>query len=252
MGQMLNSGNSSADTLQDLPHYVVSYQKSYEDGYRSSRHSHPRHQLVYAVSGLMMAETASASWAVPAGYGLIVSAKTDHQTRMIGEVSLQSLYVAPDALDNDAMKTSRIITISPLLVALIAELCSLANPSPTTNKAHHLSQLILLELAEAPTSPLALPYPDHAGLRRVCDALVAHPATDKTIDHWAHDIGASRRSFTRKFQQQTGISFGKWTQRLRCQSALQALAGGASIQIVARNLGYASPYALRAMMQRYV
>lgn len=243
---------SSADILQGLPQHVVSYQKRYDNGYRSSRHSHPRHQLIYAVSGLMMAETAAASWAVPAGYGLIVSAGTGHQTRMIGEVCLQSLYVNPEALDNGAMQTSRIITISPLLATLIAALCGLANPSPTTAKAHHLSQLIVLELADAPTSPLALPYPDHAGLRRVCDALVAHPATGKSIDHWAHDIGTSRRSFTRKFQQQTGISFGRWRQRLRCQIALQALAGGTPIQTVASDLGYASPYALRAMMQRYV
>jgi AraC-like DNA-binding protein len=184
MGQNMTSGNSSADALQDLPQQVVSYQKRYDNGYRSSRHSRPRHQLIYSVSGLMM-----------------------------------------------------------------AELCALTNPSPMTDKAHHLSQLILLELSDAPTSLLALPYPEQAGLRRVCDALVAQPATDKTIDHWAHDIGASRRSFTRKFQQQTGISFGQWTQRLRCQLAL---AGGTPIHTVARDLGYASPYTLRAMMQRYV
>ncbi|MBL4769171.1 MAG: helix-turn-helix transcriptional regulator [Rhodobacteraceae bacterium] len=252
MGQNVNSKSSSADSLQDLPLQVVSYQKCYADGYHSTRHNHPRHQLIYAVSGLMMAETESARWAVPAGYGLIVCAETFHQTRMIGEVRLQSLYVNPNALINGEMETSRIITITPLLAALIAELCALANPTPISDKAHHLGQLILIELATAPTSPLALPYPEHSGLRRVCDALVANPATGKTIDHWAHEIGASRRSFTRKFQQQTGISFRQWTQRLRCQIALQALAGGTPIQSVARDLGYASPYALRAMMQRHI
>ena len=130
LGQIMTSEASSADALQNLPHRVASYQKSYADGYVSSRHNHPRHQLIYAVSGLMMAETASASWAVPMGYGLIISAGTDHQTRMIGEVCLQSLYINPNAVSNDTLQTSRIITISPLLAALIAELCSLANPSP--------------------------------------------------------------------------------------------------------------------------
>lgn len=250
MGQVSSSKTphpSYGDPLQGLPQPVVSLGKLYPDGDVSIRHSHPRHQLIYSVSGLTMAETQSVTWAVPAGYGLVVPAGMFHQ---IGEVMLESLYLKPNAVENGALDECRIVTVSPLLATLIAEFCALDNPWPTTDKAHHLISLILLELADAPTSPLALPLPTDAKFRRVCDVLMANPALHKTIDHWAYDIGASRRSFTRGFQKQTGLSFGNWTQRLRCQLALQKIASGMAVETAAYEVGYASRYSLEAMMRR--
>lgn len=244
-------GWSSSDAVQELPHQVVSYPRSYADGYISTWHDHPRHQLVYAVAGLMMAEADETTWAVPAGSGLIVPAGMAHEIRMVGEVRLQSLYIAPNVQGADAMEACQVVTISPLLAHLIAGLCDQGNPWPLTSRAHHLSQLILLELGEAPKSPLALPYPQDLRLRRVCAALMARPGHPGTIDHWADSAGMSRRSFTRRFQAETGLGFGQWSRRLRCQLALQAIAGGTPEPKVASALGYASVYALQAMMRRY-
>lgn len=249
--QRRERGGSSSDAVQALPHEVVSYPRSYADGYVSSWHDHPRHQLVYAVAGLMMAEADETTWAVPAGSGLIVPAGMTHEIRMIGQVQLRSLYIAPDVPGAGAMERCQVVTISPLLAHLIAALCDQGNPWPLTPRAFHTSQLILLELGDAPKSPLALPYPTDARLRRVCEALMNRPGHSGTIDHWADQAGMSRRSFTRRFQQETGMGFGQWARRLRCQLALKAQARGTPPGRVAQELGYGSVYALQAMMQRY-
>lgn len=245
----ISTGNT-ADHIQDLPLDVVGMRKTYPDGALSLWHSHPRHQLIYATAGLMGAETRAARWAVPSGYGLVMPAGERHQIRMSGRVELQTLYIHPTAPLAGAMERSRILSISPLLTQLIARITLLGNPCPETARSHHLGQLILIELAAAPESPLALPFPRHPGLRRLCDGLVQCPGQDLPLDRAAARAGLSRRAFTRIFAAETGISFGRWTQRLRCQLALEGLADGKPLARIAHDLGYASPYALRAMMNR--
>lgn len=236
--------------MQNLPHRVASLEKIYADGYVALRHSHPRLQFMYATSGLMMADTDSTRWAIPEGHALIIPPHTLHETRMIGDVRLQSLYITPNTLESEAEQNCRIIAVSALLAALIERLCALNNPTPSTPQAYHLSQLIIMELDDAPVSPLALPFPDHLGLRYVCEALVADLSLSKTIDQWSDDVGMSRRAFTRAFQRQTGLSFGVWRQRLWCQIALQAMAGGEAVEKVAADVGYATHYAMHAMVHR--
>ncbi len=253
MGQIdeqIQLRDSSADRMQSLPHEVVGYARDYPVGYVSTWHRHPRHQLLYAISGLMMAETEANSYAIPPGYGLIVPAEQPHETRMIGAVRLQSLYVRADLPGSEALAQCRLVTVSPLLAQLIAALCGMDNPWPMPPRTLHLSQLILIELLAAPVSPLALPYPMDPRLRRVCDALIAMPASPRSLDYWAAEAGMSRRTFSRHFQMETGVSFGKWAQRLRCQAALRGLAEGRPAARVARDLGYANAYTMAVMMRR--
>ncbi|WP_166486187.1 AraC family transcriptional regulator [Jannaschia sp. CCS1] len=243
---------SSADTLQGLPYEVVSYRKTYESGYRSDWHSHPRHQIIYSVSGLMMTDTEGVRWAVPSGFGLIVPAGIAHTTKMIGDVSIETLYVSPSSRGRSAFESCRVVSISAMLASLISELCREELRDRNSRKAFHLRQLIFLELSDAPTSHLAVKYPVDPQLRRVCDALIADPANSWTIDQWAFEIGKSRRSFTRAFYSQTDQTFRQWTQRLRCQLALQKRAEGQSLERIARDLGYGSRYSLEAMMQKLI
>lgn len=255
MGQNYNSPTltpSSADELQDLPHEVVSYQKTYENGYVSDWHSHPRHQLIYSVTGLMMTNTEDVSWAVPSGFGLIVPAGIAHTTKMVGEVSIETLYVSASYRAGPAFEGCRVVSISSMLASLISELCREETRDQSSKKAFHLRQLILLELADAPTSQLAVKYPVDPHLRRVCDTLIADPSNAWTIDQWAIEVGKSRRSFTRAFHSQTDQTFRQWVQRLRCQMALAKQAQGQSLEKIARDLGYSSKYSLEAMMEKLI
>jgi AraC-like DNA-binding protein len=60
----------------------------------------------------------------------------------------------------------------------------------------------------------------------------------------------SRRSFTRLFRQETGLSFVEWRQQACTVAALPRLAAREPITNIAMDLGYDNPAAFTAMFKR--
>jgi AraC-like DNA-binding protein len=60
----------------------------------------------------------------------------------------------------------------------------------------------------------------------------------------------NRRSFTRLFRRETGMSFAEWRQQACICAALPRLAAGESVTAVALDLGYESPAAFATMFKR--
>jgi AraC-like DNA-binding protein len=87
---------------------------------------------------------------------------------------------------------------------------------------------------------LHLPMPADPQLRRLAEAMKAAPADRATLDVWARRAGLSERTLARRITEETGMSFGRWRQQLAVMLAVEWLAGGASIQQVAADLGYES------------
>jgi AraC-like DNA-binding protein len=62
--------------------------------------------------------------------------------------------------------------------------------------------------------------------------------------------GASKRSVERLFQQEIGMSFGKWRQQLRLMQAMRLLAEGAKVTHAALESGYSTPSAFIFMFRK--
>jgi AraC-like DNA-binding protein len=60
----------------------------------------------------------------------------------------------------------------------------------------------------------------------------------------------SRRSFTRRFRRETGMSFADWRQQACVLIALPRLAAGDTVTSLALDLGYDSPAAFATMFKR--
>lgn len=60
----------------------------------------------------------------------------------------------------------------------------------------------------------------------------------------------SRRTFTRNFRQETGMSFVAWRQQLRMTQAAALLSAGQSSTQVAQTLGFSSLSAFATLFQR--
>lgn len=67
-------------------------------------------------------------------------------------------------------------------------------------------ELILRDLHTLPEYPLGLPFPSDPRLQKLCRDFVKKPSSRATIDEWADRMAMSRRSFTRHFQRETGVS----------------------------------------------
>jgi AraC-like DNA-binding protein len=85
-------------------------------------------------------------------------------------------------------------------------------------------QLLVAEIAGAPSIPLSVPFPAHGALAARCHAFLERPSAAATIDEWADALAMNRRRFTRLFRRETGMSFAQWRQQACLSAALPRLA----------------------------
>ena len=117
-------------------------------------------------------------------------------------------------------------------------------------RAGKLMQLLVAEIASMSTLSLHAPLPADARLARVCRALFDAPSLAIGLDEVAADAGMSRRTFTRMFRADTGVSFSEWRQQVCLLVAIERLGQGQAVTRVALDLGYASPSAFSASFRR--
>ncbi len=100
--------------------------------------------------------------------------------------------------------------------------------------------VLLDELRQGAVHALQLPWPKDERLLAVARALLANPASARRVEQWARFAGISARSLSRRFVDETGMSFGRWRQWARLTQALEWLATGQAVKHVALSLGYDS------------
>ncbi|MCF5061189.1 helix-turn-helix domain-containing protein, partial [Pseudomonas proteolytica] len=92
--------------------------------------------------------------------------------------------------------------------------------------------------------------PNDPRLAHICRKLLEQPSLETSIDDMTQHLGMSRRTFTRLFRQQTGISFVEWRQQACLLAAVVRLGNGESVTRVAIDLGYSSSSAFTSVFRR--
>lgn len=216
---------------------------------RIEQHAHRKHQLVYAVHGVMVVQTSAGHWVVPPTRAIWMPAGTVHWIRCVGAVRMRSLFVKPGvarALPNDL----QVVGISPLLRELIQAAAAVDGSYAADSREGRLMRLILDELRSVPVLPLHLPQPGDERLREICEHLEREPDDNTTLDAWAKRVALAAKTIQRSFVKETGMTFGRWRQQLRLLRALELLATGEKVVEVALQLGYESPSAFATMFKR--
>lgn len=230
---------------QQVPRPIAAMSKSFEDGFEIEPHQHPRDQLIYAVSGIMRVRTRTEGWIVPPDRAVYMPAGTEHALSMRGSVTMSTLYIAPRP--GDAAPTApSALEVSPLLRELVLALIDEPVIYDEGGRGGALALLIFSEIAKARRLPLVIPMPRDLRLLRVCNALLADPASSMTLSNWVEVAGASVRTLERLFKDETGLSFVAWRQRVRFHNALESIIAGEPISRVAQRNGYRSSSAFSA------
>jgi len=129
---------------------------------------------------------------------------------------------------------------SALAALLMQRMLEWAPEAPLQPAQRRMLQVLLDELGQAGTQSLQLPWPKDERLLTVARALLANPASGRRLDQWARHAGISARTLSRRFVDETGMSFGQWRQWARLTQALEWLATGQAVKHVALSLGYDS------------
>lgn len=243
--------NTRVVAYEDTPRDVVATGSDYPSGTTLPSHTHKRGQCLYAITGVLTVTTVEGSWVVPPRRALWIPAGVAHLVHMGGPTSTRSAYVLPDAAARANLPARcTVISVSSLLHALLSEAVDLPAEYALGDRDDYLMRLLVEEIARMPMLPLSTPLPQDPRLARLCHALMKSPSLEVDIDTMAHKADMSRRSFTRLFREQTGMSFSHWRQQACLLAALARLGHGQSVTRVAMELGYGSTSAFTAAFRR--
>lgn len=211
-------------------------------------HSHEWAQLTYAHNGMVRVSADDSSWIVPPQRAIWIAPHVVHEVTMLEPARLSPLRVHASR-DPFRGERCRVVEVSSLLRELIAALEPGEQPR-APERAALLGELILDELARAPSRPIRVPLPADKRLRGLCQALIDAPGDNQTLAGWARAVGASERTLARLFERELGMSFGQWRQQVRLAHGASLIARGLPLWQVAQQLGYASQSAFTAMFRK--
>ncbi len=226
---------------------VLALHRAYPTGHRTPVHSHGRVQIWCARQGVVLVSTAAGRWMIPPGHGLIIPAGLKHEAEIISTVEMHSIYVHPDLFQAGA---PRVVEITALASSLISELLGEELQPAAFHRQGLVRALLLDEVNRLPERPLGLPFPDNQRLAGLCREFLKKPVARVEIDDWAAAMGMSRRSFTRLFRKELGVSFVTWRQQACIFASLPRLAAGEAVTNVALDAGYENIPAFTTMFRR--
>lgn len=230
----------------DIP--VLAFAHRFASDEHVSEHEHSRSQLLHPLTGVVIVTTPTGRWMVPPDHALWIPAGVRHAVDTIGGVEMMSAYVRLDALDG-LPGHLHVTGMTRLMRSLLAETVWIG-PEASDVRAHLVRSTLLHEIPMLPERPLGLPLPRNQRLADLCRDFIALPSARIGIDTWADRVGMSRRSFTRLFRQQTGLSLSAWRQQACVMAALPRLSAGEPVTVVALDLGYDSIPAFTTMFSR--
>lgn len=228
---------------------VVGRATDYPAGWLIPPHAHNKHQLLYAVRGVMVVQTDAGRWVVPPTRAIWMRAGMTHALRCVGEVHMRSLLVAVDAAPQ-LLNVTQAVGISPLLRELVRAAMEVRQPYVPGTRDGRVMRLILDELRALPVLPLHLQMPTDARLLQICERLQQRLDDASTMADWARHLAVDVKTIQRLFVKQTGLTFGQWRQQARLLRALELLATGEKVIDVALALGYDSPSAFATMFRK--
>ena len=236
-------------SLQQTPRAIVAWAEDYPSGHLIGRHRHERAQLLFASQGVMSVTTDEGVWVVPPLRAVWIPAFTDHQIVCSGNVSMRTLYVAQDQLDNPPEQCS-VVSVPPLLRELILHAVKMPRLYDNNGPDGRIAQVIIDGLQKLQVAPLDLPIPENSKLKTIHQALANEPADQRTLSEWADAVGMTSRTLARYIKKETNLTFGQWRQQVRLLEALRRLGQNEAVTRVAVDLGYDSPSAFIAMFKK--
>lgn len=240
---ILDALSTPADWIDpdDVPRSVVTYGfvTSDFDGIELDFHSHAKGQVMLVQRGALSCEVEGGLWIVPPRSAIWIPGGALHAIKATGALEGYNAFITADA-SRGLPASCCAVSVTPLLRELLLRAASLPVFYEENGVNARLIGVLLDEIAAAEIEDLHLPMPADARLRRIVGEMMQAPAERGTLQTWAKRAGLSNRTLERLIRQETGMTFGRWRQQLGVVLAVKWLAGGASIQAVAADLGYES------------
>jgi AraC-like DNA-binding protein/quercetin dioxygenase-like cupin family protein len=228
---------------------ITTLRQDYSAGHVIPEHFHDRAQLVYASRGVMTVRTAGSTWVVPTHRAVWIPAATPHSVAMSGAVAMRTLYFA-SSVAKALPRSCCVMNVSALLRELLLHACTYSALKRSNLQQLHLIEVITDQLQAIETVPLQLANPSDARASRLATMMMANPGDRRTLSQLCQRAGISKRTAERIFQEQVGMTLGRWRQQVRLMQAMRLLADGAKVTHAALEAGYSTPSAFISMFKK--
>jgi len=222
-----------------LPRPVMPLSDEFQAMTQITSHDHPWSQLAYSCSGIMHIETDCGIFVIPPEQALWIPPNMRHQHFCRNKVSYRSLHI--DAKLSELLGDKvRPLMVDPLLKSLILEISSWPKDFEGSPQTQRLILVLIDRLFMAQSNELFMPTAQDKRLLPIIETLNKHPENKETIEQWAFKVGASSRTLNRLFNQNFGMGFSRWKQKLRILKSLELLNTNTPLADIAFELGYES------------
>ncbi|MCQ8242423.1 AraC family transcriptional regulator [Rhizosaccharibacter radicis] len=223
------------------PGCAILSQTDRERSEESPLHRHPHGEFFVLRSGHLVSATEAARLLIPPGQAYWVPPGTPHGGSL-RRISGIRLHVSAALARGLCPEVPVAFSATPLVEALMGRWAVDASAGlPPRAVDRHMFAVLADEMANRLTQPLLLPMPGSPVMRRVLAAWSETCDERASLDLLAERCRMSRRSFTRRFRIETGMSPGTWMQAARILRGCQLMASGTSITDTAFMLGFESP-----------
>jgi AraC-like DNA-binding protein len=213
----------------------------------SGWHRHRGGQFIIVDSGISHLRTEFGAWIIPAPRVGWVPPGVRHASRTSGR-GRGWVVLAPASSSRGLPRNVCVLQVSALMRASLE---CLTHAAPQDFARHRLLwRVVASEMRYATPEQFEVPMPNTPKILQAVQGVLQCPTIDKDLNQLSRVAGMSRRSFTRHFRRETGLSFALWLRAVIAHHAMERIASGHKVSSVALDVGYDSVSAFIAMFRR--
>lgn len=207
----------------------------------------PWSHFVQVTEGAAIVTTPTGRYLAPPQHAIFIPAGTPHAVASRRECTLLRLFVEPSRV---RCRETQVFATDRLVEQLSLAAVAVGGSYPDEGREARLIQVLLDRIALLESRPFFLPAAQSPAFANITARLVGNPCARVSLETWSADTGMSSKTAARRFEAETGMTFGKWRQRLRMLHALERLSDGESVALVAVELGHTDLSAFGAAFKK--
>ncbi|KAF1004893.1 MAG: HTH-type transcriptional regulator NimR [Luteibacter sp.] len=213
-------------------------------------HTHDDGQLTLAVEGSVRIQDETGWHLATPGTAVWVPPRRRHAASYPKSCELIRMHL-PAAMSDGLPDRCALLPMSTLAVELVRRASRLT--AQDSRELTLLNELLLIQLADRPSlADFSVPDAKDKRVRMVTRHLRDHPASNETLAELGTRVGTSERTLARKFQEETGLNFRQWRDRLRIVAAIERMIQGEPLTAVAIDVGYSGASSFTTAFTRLV
>ncbi|AYA39779.1 helix-turn-helix transcriptional regulator [Xenorhabdus nematophila] len=212
-------------------------------------HTHSFGQLIYVLCGVMETQVGKQRFLAPPEFCIWIPQNTAHSSYNKKALRFWIIDISPQ-WSKSLPQQPCLIRLSRIFNTIMTDFFEREIRQPEAEQDQRLARVLIDQLEISPRQCTYLPSSKDKLLAPILQELERNPADNTSLLEWAKKRYTSERTLSRRCQQELGMSFGEWRQRLRFLHAISLLEQGKNVYEIAFDVGYSSSSAFITMFQQ--